>query len=421
MMDDPAMPIQPRHPISAALRLALALAAATALAGCPQSTGQQQGGAAATSSTPTANPAGDARMARELSEQQIEQIFNAGQPVPAFDPRRSVAQLSQCARWEEPAAPDAISQSWYRAATTLNATRRKTAEQYQQMLILYEAAARRGHYRAMMHLTVLYSDGERVEGNLRYPAEPDKARLWIHEGLRREWPGALEWLSTALHQGSAGYRRNEAQSLAYLQLAADLGSALAQLELGKHYDDALKFRDKGVALYNCAAAQGSVSAANRQMAIIKEIRGYPTEALQNYQQAVMSGGEGGGRSAFSLLGAFASREPDQDQIVLGTFYDPVRINAYKDLWAVLEGKKDSQGVRHDANPFLRFPRLNEVLPLPPAKVTEWRGIYSAMSPEDAQYYQNPPPAQYYIDEIRRSGYMVPEGYLRAPVPIPQGE
>ncbi|MDR2871154.1 MAG: hypothetical protein LBV45_01230, partial [Xanthomonadaceae bacterium] len=62
-------------------------------------------------------------------------------------------------------------------------------------------------------------------------------------------------------------------------------------------------------------------------------------------------------------------------------------------------------------------RLNEVLPLPPKEVTQWEGIYSAMSPNDAAYYQDPLPAEHYIGEIREAGYLVPDDYLIEPVPL----
>ena len=374
---------------------------------------------AAQTTTPT--DSGDAPMAQELTDKQIEQIFNDGKPIPRFNDSFTVEELSarcQNARWAEPAPPDAISHGWYRAATTLNATKRKNARQYQDMIVLYEGAARRGHYRAMMHLIIEYSDGQKTWDDMLYKPEPEKARMWIHEGLRREWVGALEWLATALYDGSAGYRRNNDQSLAYLQLAAEKGSALAQYQLGWHYDNVLKSITRGEALYECAAAQGYISAANDKWAIIQRIYRNPEVALQNYQLAVMGGGQNGGEAAHSLYRGFASSRPggSNAQKELNTFHDPIRAQAYKDLGAYLDDGYDSQGIERVRNRFLRFPRLNEVLPLPPAVVTEWKGIYSAMSPEDAEYYQNPPPADYYIQQIINSGYLPPKGYLQEPVP-----
>ncbi|MDR1350088.1 MAG: hypothetical protein LBJ59_04780 [Zoogloeaceae bacterium] len=60
--------------------------------------------------------------------------------------------------------------------------------------------------------------------------------------------------------------------------------------------------------------------------------------------------------------------------------------------------------------------LNEVLSLPPAEVKEWKGIYSAMSPEDAEYYQNPTDPDLLIEEIRQAGLLVSDEYLPKFVP-----
>ncbi|MGL4668190.1 MAG: hypothetical protein ACRCWR_09695, partial [Saezia sp.] len=73
------------------------------------------------------------------------------------------------------------------------------------------------------------------------------------------------------------------------------------------------------------------------------------------------------------------------------------------------------------NPFYRFPRLNEVLPLPPAKVTEWKGIYSAMSEDDAKYYQNPPPAEFYLKQVEEAGLLIPVEFLAQPYYPKPGE
>src|SRR5699024_3895522 len=142
----------------------------------------------------TTQPAhtGELRMDNDFTPQHIAQLFNQDRPILPFNPNRTIAELSRCGQWEEPAPPDAVSQSWYRAATTLHATKMKTAQQYQLMLILYEAADRRGHYRAMMHLTVLYTIGRRVQQDLQFLPERAKARRWLHEGLKRRWVGAVE-------------------------------------------------------------------------------------------------------------------------------------------------------------------------------------------------------------------------------------
>ncbi|CAK7052238.1 DUF6396 domain-containing protein [Saezia sanguinis] len=337
--------------------------------------------------------------------QNIAHLFGEAKP---FDAKRSADDLrTSCRQWIEPAAPDPASHEWYRAATTLHAIKYRTIEQHQQMLILYEAAARRGHYLAMKNLTIVYSEGALVRGG-RFKPEPEKARAWINAGLEREWPGALEWVATAMLEGSAGFSRDSKLGWAYMQQAADLGVALAQYQLGLNYGDRLKQLEQESALMDCAAVQNQ-SAALYNRAIYYEIHNNPLKVLEMYQRALMAGGPKGADAANALWGAFV--KDSYDQQLLQTAPDEARKNAYRELDRALAG-----GSGKDGNTFLRFPRLNEVLPLPPAKMPPWKGIYSAMSPDDAAYYQNPPPAEFYIEEVRRAGYMVPDGYLSQPVP-----
>ncbi|RUS66439.1 hypothetical protein CUZ56_01718 [Saezia sanguinis] len=334
---------------------------------------------------------------KDYTRQEIEQLYGAVKP---FDADRSAQELlSSCARWEPPVA-DPQARRWYRGATTLNAIAYRTIEQHQQMLILYEAAARKGHYQAVKNLTILYSESSLVRGG-RFPAEPEKARAWLHYGLEQRWVGALEWLSTALHEGSAGYVANGQLSLMYLQKAADLGDPLAQYQVALIYGNRYKQVEKEEALLQCAAAQ-VFSAALHDWGSYNQIDRRVQQALELYQQAVMAGGSKGGDSAYVLSSAFANSNT-RNQRELSTFADPIRKQAYAELKEALE-----------ANDFLRFPRLNEVLPLPPAKVPPWKGIYSAMSPDDAAYYQNPTPAQELIEDVRRAGLLVSDSYLSQP-------
>ena len=65
-------------------------------------------------------------------------------PAPkAFDPNRT---QYTCATWTPPSPPDDESHLWYRAATLLDAKDwRMNKQEFQDMIVLYEAAASRGH------------------------------------------------------------------------------------------------------------------------------------------------------------------------------------------------------------------------------------------------------------------------------------
>ena len=311
----------------------------------------------------------------------------------AFDPKRTEYT---CATWTPPSPPDAESHLWYRAATLIHAKDgRRNKQELQNMIILYEAAASKGHYQAINNLYLLYTHVQGANGTLFDPLQ-NRARKWLHYGLDKNWAMANYWLFDALYEGNAGYRRNPQLGLAYLQKAVDLGVPLAQYELSLIYDKQFKDMNAHELLLGCAAKQG-FSAAMEELSRIKRIR-YENlqESLLLMHNAVRQGGEGGGGAALKLKMVFAKNKELMDQFS-DIHADPIREAAYKELKVALKGTGIKSG-----NPFYTFPRLDEVLPLPPAK-THWKGIYSAMSKEDAAFYQNPPDTAALAADILKRG------------------
>jgi len=316
----------------------------------------------------------------------------------AFDPKRTEYT---CATWTPPPPPDAESHLWYRAATLLDAKDwRMNKEEFQDMIVLYEAAASKGHYQAINNLYLLYTHVQGSTGIMYNPLH-NRARKWLHYGLDKNWAMANYWLFDALYEGNAGYRRNPQLGLAYLQKAVDLGVPLAQYELSLIYDKQFKDMNVRELLLGCAAKQG-FSAAMEELSRIKRIR-YENlqESLLLMHNAVRQGGEGGGGAALKLKMVFAKNKELMDQFS-DIHADPIREAAYKELKVALKGTGTKSG-----NPFYTFPRLDEVLPLPPAK-THWKGIYSAMSKEDAAFYQNPPNTAALAADILKRGIIKKE-------------
>ena len=98
----------------------------------------------------------------------------------AFDPKRTEYT---CATWTPPPNTDVEAEQWYRAATLLHAQSwRRTVQELQDMVILYEAAASRGHYRAINNLYLLYTGTQGAMRDL-FDQRPDRARKWLHYGL----------------------------------------------------------------------------------------------------------------------------------------------------------------------------------------------------------------------------------------------
>ncbi|MGL4668469.1 MAG: hypothetical protein ACRCWR_11150, partial [Saezia sp.] len=319
--------------------------------------------------------------------------------------KRTAEELTaNCKHWPIPESTDADANNWYRAATSIHAINLRTVEQHQQMLQLYEAAARRGHYNATKNLTILYMSSNLVM-EARFKPDPEKARYWLDQAIRQHrWVGALEWVPHIMGSEGSGLSREDYKR-AYFQQAADMGVALAQFALSSVFQPS----PQEEALLICAADQGFGSAAH-EMGVIYKARELYDNALHYYQIAVMNGNEVGGKAAYAM------RTFWYDDKALDEAFGDLRSDAYEELDDALR-----DGDMNKRNPFYRFPRLNEVLPLPPAKVTEWKGVYSAMSEDDATYYQNPPPAEFYLKQVEAAGLLIPIEYLAQPWHPKEGE
>lgn len=339
------------------------------------------------------------------SPSQSDRDYTQTHPEPkAFDPKRT---QYTCATWTPPSDTDAEAEQWYRAATLLHAQSwRRTAQELQDMVILYEAAASRGHYRAINNLYLLYTGTQGAMGDL-FDQRPDRARKWLHYGLEKDWAIAYYWLFDSLYDGHAGYY-NPKLGLAYLQKAVELSVPLAQYELARIYDIKLKDLKTAQVLLDCASKQG-FSAAMDELSTFKWIDGKLNESLLLMHNAVRNGGEKGGESALLLTDVY-SESKGILQAFSATPADPIREAAYHELYVALKGTDTTSG-----NIFYTFPRLDEILPLPPAK-THWKGIYSAMSKEDAAFYQNPPNTAALAADILKRGIVKKEEVYWSPRP-----
>ena len=180
----------------------------------------------------------------------------------------------------------------------------------------------------------------------------------------------------------------------------ELGVPLAQYELARIYEKNLDNSKTAQLLFECAAKQG-FSAAMKELSSFKAIDGDQKESLRLMHNAVRYGGESGGESASRLSHVYDKTKAYMKEFA-STLTDPVRETAYNELYTALTGTDTKSG-----NPFYTFPRLDEVLPLPPAK-THWKGIYSAMSKEDAAFYQNPPDTAALAADILKRGIVKKE-------------
>jgi hypothetical protein len=195
--------------------------------------------------------------------------------------------------------------------------------------------------------------------------------------MRQGVADAFFWMGE-FHGTGYGVNFSIARKWAFYELAADLGSPLAQTEIALALPYAERSQEKpNVAkwanqplefkLLECAHVQG-FGKASYSLGLILDVAAVggplilssitPEEQFARALQILHDGVKFGSEDAANYL--FASFD-DGDPLVR-RLIDPVRARRYKTL---------AEALWH--NPDLRFPNLDRVLPLPPAKLPQWDG------------------------------------------------
>jgi TPR repeat protein len=242
---------------------------------------------------------------------------------------------------------------------------------------LYRIATENGHPKANINLQ---------NGSLR-----GKYTLRGHEHLRFS-QGLIDadvatgyyFVSVFLKNGIADLKQDTEMSLRFLRKAADEGSAQAQYEIG----DALAPRDRApdVArqMRRCSAEQGQGPAA-LDLAIDLQIGKQYRDALEVFQLGVAAGDS---TSASFLQGGFSGPEPTNKLDYLGQQADRERAGRYNKIWSILADYSY-------AHP--KVPEINDILPLPPAKLPPWDGKLQWLEAREA----NVPPEKPSPELIQR--------------------
>jgi len=219
---------------------------------------------------------------------------------------------------------------------------------------LYRIAAENGHAKANINLQNGSMRGRRYqltgEENLRL------SQRLIDEGVATGY----YFVGIFLNQGSAGLKEDKEMALRYFRKAADEGSANAQEFVANKLAPIDIAPDIARQMRTCAAEQGQGKAALALGVDLSEDRHYQ-EALQAFQLGVAAGDE---TSAGFLEAGFGGPEPDNWLHYLGQQEDQERAARYKQIWRILANYSY-------ASP--KVPEINEIVPLPPAKLPSWDG------------------------------------------------
>lgn len=234
-----------------------------------------------------------------------------------------------------------------------------------------QQAAIKGDWGALELLAYFYHHGLGGSG-IVLDRDDDKALEIYRMAAAAGLPWGFYELGEAYRSGDHGISDDKNIAGAYYLKAAQLGSPDAQMSLAFLYAEAGRF-DAAESMNQCAYRQGHGRAA--------ETLGAHSEAKGDYKEAVKylhSGVKFGCREcADSLFLLFDGKtNPTGSRIVLdaiGAKVDPERAKRYRALSDALNNSKD-----------LKFSRLDQVLPLPPAKLPQWHGVADAIEPESSE-------------------------------------
>ncbi len=218
---------------------------------------------------------------------------------------------------------------------------------------LYRIAAENGHYKANINL-----QNGTMRGHFMLSGA-DHLRL-SQQLINANVATGYYFIGIFLKHGSAGLKQDASMALRYLRKAADEGSAQAQYELGGILAPSDIAPDVSRQMRRCAAEQGHGDAAS-DLGVNLQGKAQYQEALEAFQLGVVAGDES---SAGWLEAGFRGPPVTDEMHYLAQQEDPERAERYEKIWRILANYSY-------ADP--KVPEINEILPLPPAKLPAWDG------------------------------------------------
>ncbi|POD69187.1 hypothetical protein BKM17_26175 [Pseudomonas syringae group genomosp. 3] len=234
---------------------------------------------------------------------------------------------------------------------------------------LYRIAAENNHYKANVNLQNGAMRGQfKLSGGERLRLSQQLIDAHVASGYYM--------IAIYLQKGAAGLQQDEDMSLRYFRKAADEGSAQAQAYVAEKLESANAAVEVTRKMRHCAAEQGNGKAAGALGVDLSENEQYQA-ALEAFQLGVAGGDES---SASFLNNGFRGPKQNNRMYYLGQHEDIERAERYKQIWSMLSDWSY-------ANP--KVSEINEIVPLPPAKLPAWDGKLKWVEEREA----NIPPAK----------------------------
>lgn len=203
-------------------------------------------------------------------------------------------------------------------------------------------------------------------------ADPEKAVEITRLAAKAMQPWGLYDLGVAYEHGYGGAHNDVDLAWAYYLRAAQFGSPEAQMALAKAYREADRPKDEATML-QCAYQQGHGPAAY-ELALDAGVNKQYQEAIRLYQEGVKFGSIECARDLEVMFRhGYWGKGSDEEKTILKSFgvgVDQERERRYDAIYDALQ-----------INPDLKLSRLDQVLPLPPAKLPTWSGVDDAVAPE----------------------------------------
>jgi TPR repeat protein len=256
---------------------------------------------------------------------------------------------------------------------------------------LVRIASAYGHNKANLALRGMLKNGQAQSAN------PIKESVDLVEDLiARGMPGGFYDMGNYLMQGY-GVVGNTDLAIRYFRKAADLGSPDAQFMIADKLTDARTHApdivEIGLQMYRCAAEQGHAEAALNLGVYIYEKA--PLEAMKIYQLGVKAGSA---QSASRMELGFQLTDPTEVGYLGLTKPDPERARRYEAVWQLLS-KYDYRAPK--------VPEIDEIVPLPPAKLPPWDGKFQWLEAHKANV-PPPLPTEARIAEMARAKGLDPK-------------
>jgi TPR repeat protein len=241
--------------------------------------------------------------------------------------------------------------------------KRDGPKDFDEVARYYRIAAAHGHYKANGNLQQLVSTGQ-AKSPHSSKETIDLAEQLIAAGI----PGGYYDMGHYLELGY-GVKQDQEKALRYFRKAADLGSPEAQFYVGDLLSPRDKAPDISRQMTRCATDQGLGKAASYLGIDLKTDKLY-SEAVVAFQKGVRAGDL---QSTRFIANGFDT-DPSDALYYMGLKKDSERSRRYKLIGKFID---DNDG----RNP--KVPDIDQIVPLPPAKLPPWDGTFQWQKDQDA--------------------------------------